>query len=165
MKIDHAEYSGGKLILTVPQDEGRRFAYQFKPGNYEIAKSRKKRSLDANAYAWQLITEISKATGYPKETIYRQAIAEGNHYVALNIRKDAFDDFQRTWGGRGLGWVAEPVGEYADGTYLTFAYYGSSAYDTKEMSDLIDRLIQDAKSLDIETLSDREIRLLKEEWH
>lgn len=44
------------------------------------------------------------------------------------------------------------------------AYNGSSSYDTKQMSRLIDYVVQDAKSLDIETMTDRELSLLKEGW-
>jgi hypothetical protein len=43
-------------------------------------------------------------------------------------------------------------------------YYGSSVYDTKQMSDLIDHLIQDCKALDIDAMSERERSLLLEEW-
>ena len=31
------------------------------------------------------------------------------------------------------------------GGKLVFAYYGSSAYDTKQMAELIDRLVQNAR--------------------
>lgn len=45
------------------------------------------------------------------------------------------------------------------------AYYGSSVYDTKRMSRILDAVIQDAKEMGIETLGERELSLLKEEWH
>lgn len=43
-------------------------------------------------------------------------------------------------------------------------YKGSSEYDTREMSILIDGIVQEAKNMDIETLSDAEILHLKQLW-
>ena len=45
------------------------------------------------------------------------------------------------------------------------AYYGSSTYDTRQMSQLIDNLVQDCKALDIETLTPEKLSLLMEEWN
>ena len=44
------------------------------------------------------------------------------------------------------------------------AYYGSSTYDTRQMSVLIDNLVQDCKALDIETMTPDKLALLKEGW-
>jgi hypothetical protein len=44
------------------------------------------------------------------------------------------------------------------------AYYGSSTYDTRQMSALIDTLVQDCKALDIETLSDEKLSAMMEGW-
>lgn len=43
-------------------------------------------------------------------------------------------------------------------------YKGSSEYDTKEMSVLIDGIVYEAKQLDIATLEDYKIEKLIEEW-
>lgn len=43
-------------------------------------------------------------------------------------------------------------------------YKGSSEYDTREMSILIDGIIDEAKALDIEVISEREKALLLQEW-
>ena len=44
-------------------------------------------------------------------------------------------------------------------------YYGSSSYDSKEMSLLIEFLVQEAKSLNLETKPQEEINSLLEQWH
>nr|DAH72628.1 MAG TPA: hypothetical protein [Caudoviricetes sp.] len=51
MQISKAELTPDGISLTIPRDDARRFCYSFKPGEYDIKKTRKKRSLDANAYA------------------------------------------------------------------------------------------------------------------
>ena len=43
-------------------------------------------------------------------------------------------------------------------------YFGSSTYDSKQMSDLIDRLISEAKELGIETDTPEQISRYKSEW-
>ena len=156
MKLTEAKYEGGKLILTA-DPEARRFVYNFKEGDYEIVKKKKRRSLDANAYAWELCSLIASAVGITKEEVYRQAIREGNTYTALTTSKS--DEFERVWTSRGLGWQVQKAD---DNTIL--AYYGSSIYDTREMAALIDRLIQDAKALDLDVMSESERALLIQDW-
>lgn len=132
----------------------------------ELFKEKKSRSLDANAYCWVLCTEIGKAMKMSKDDVYRRAISEGNEYYPLPIKEELVEDFQRRWATHGTGWVAAVVDDSKlDGYKLVFAYYGSSTYDTKQMADLIDRLIEDARALDIPILTEREISLMKEGWN
>ena len=163
MRIETAKYIGGELILNADSLEARKFVYHFQPGEYEIKKTHKKRSLDANAKAWALIGEISAAMRIPKETIYAAAIADVGAFETLTISKNAFDDFQRIWSARGLGWVVQIVGEVNE-SFIVNAHYGSSVYDTKQMSSFIDYLIQDCEALGLETISAREKSLLLEGW-
>ena len=48
--------------------------------------------------------------------------------------------------------------------YFYTAYRGSSEYDTREMSILLDGIIDEAKALDIEVISEQEKSLLLSEW-
>ena len=140
---------------------------QGKPEILSVAMDwkRKKRSLDANAYCWKLCTMIADAVGISKEEVYKQNIREGNEYTPLPIKAEAVEEFARIWGHRGLGWFIDIVDDSKiEGYKLIFAYHGSSTYDTASMSKLIDRIIQDANSIGIETLSERELSLLKERW-
>lgn len=41
MQISKAELTPDGIILTVSRDEARRFCYSFKPGEYDIKKTRK----------------------------------------------------------------------------------------------------------------------------
>lgn len=163
MKITAARYEAGKLILDA-DTEAARFVFNFKPGEYEISKQKKKRSLDANSFAWELCTKIATLIGVSKDLVYRRAICECNQFTQLYLHPDAVADFQRVWSQKGIGWVCEVVDTDPGGMVLVFAYYGSSVYDTKAMSELIDNLVQEAKSLGIETLSERERSLLLDEW-
>lgn len=165
MFIEKVRYEGGELILSTKDAEARKFVYNFKQGNYEIERKRKKRSTNANAFCWDLCTRIAAAVGITKEDVYRRNIREVGKYTPLPIKTEAVEEFSRIWKDRGLGWFIDVVDDSKiEGYKLCFAYYGSSSYDTAQMSKLIDQLIQDAKSIGLETLSEREKTLLLQEW-
>ena len=112
----------------------------------EIKKWRKKRSLDANAYAWVLIDKIAQATGVPKTEVYRQAIREiGGVSDIVAVPDNAVDKFREGWSKQGIGWQTEIL-DSKPGYKRIVVYYGSSTYDTKQMSALIDSLVQEAQA-------------------
>ena len=76
MKLESARYEGGELILSTTDPEARRVAYKFKAGEYELVRRKPRRSLDANAYAWELIDKIAAATNLSKVEVYREAIRD-----------------------------------------------------------------------------------------
>lgn len=165
MKIDGADFKSGMLMLKTSDPDALRFARTFKePGEYEISKSKKKRSMDANKYFWEIVGKLSAAMCIDKDTIYRSAVCAVGAFTTLEIPNDAFDDFRRVWANKGLSWIAEKVDEKDNGNAIVRAYYGSSAYDAKEMSALIDYVLQDARAIGIETLDDQRISALLEEW-
>ena len=163
IRIDGARREGNSLVLDTK--DGAKFLYHFKPGEYTITKTRKKRSLDANAYMWVLIGKIAAAVGLPPDEVYRNAIRDAGVYTPLPIRNDAVSDFARNWRTAGAGWFVDVLDDSKlKGYKLVRAYFGSSTYDTRQMSRLIDYVVQDAKALDIETMTERELSLLKEGW-
>lgn len=130
-----------------------------------VKKHREKRSLDANAMCWKICTDIANAVGTTKEDVYRSAIKSVGVYTPLPIRDEAVKAFQRNWESRGTGWILDVVDDSKlQGYKLCFAYFGSSTYNTAEMSRLIDNLVCDAKSLGIEVISESERSLLLGEW-
>lgn len=156
------------LSLLVPQQQ-RQEAIDItnigKPMSADIKPWRPKRSLDANAYMWQLCQKISEATGATKDEVYRQNIREGNEYTPLPIKADAVADFARIWETHGTGWFVEVVDDSKlPGYKLVRAYHGSSTYDTRQMSALIDRVVQDAKALGIESMTPDDLERMKAEW-
>lgn len=165
MRISSASCKGDKLILTVDIKDARRFAHAFKAGEYEISPAKKKRSLDANAYAWELCTKISEAIGNKtKEEVYQDAVTEVGQCVLLNLPKEDYESFVRSWTSKGIGWRVQTVDDCGMPTIMVFAYYGSSVYDTKQMSTLINWLVDECRVLDIETRPEYEIKSLLEAW-
>lgn len=162
---------GGWLMVKPERDDlGKAMAvvrkHKDKLYDLEVKEHRKKRSKDANAMAWSLINQIADVLRIPPVEVYRQAIQDisGNNEI-LPIREDAVAQFKQAWSHQGLGWLCKDLGKSKLKGYRNLmVYYGASVYDTKQMSDLIDHLIQDCKALDIEVMSERERSLLLEEW-
>lgn len=133
----------------------------------KIKKHTKKRSLDANAYCWQLLDKLALKLGSTKEELYKAYIKRVGIFKDFSLTEDEAGTFRTAWGMLGtVGWPTEQVDFAPDGERVVIrAYYGSSTYDTRRMSRLIDEIVQDCKEQGIETLTDRELSLLKEKWH
>ena len=130
---------------------------------YEIKEHKPKRSLDSNAYCWLLLGKLQDKLNIPKEDIYKDLIRNIGSYEIIPIKDKAVDRFREVWSKNGLGYITETTKSKLDGYTNVIAYYGSSSYNTKEMTRLIDLVIQECKQLDIETKSQAEIdSLLKE---
>lgn len=127
----------------------------------EIKRHREKRSLDANAYCWVLVDKIADKMHLDKATVYREAIRGiGGVSDVVCVQNVAVESLRRGWEMRGLGWQTETMPSKIKGCTNVILTYGSSAYTTHQMSQLIDHLVQDAKALGIETLTPRELEAM-----
>ena len=132
----------------------------------KLSKFRKKRSLDANCYLWCLIGKLAEELKTSKEEIYRRYIKHYGLYRTIEISESAADTMIYVWNSHGLGWIAEKLDEgQKEGFILINLYYGSSCYNTKQMSRLIDAVIGDCKEQGIETLPPDEVKRLVEAWN
>lgn len=133
-----------------------------------IKRRKKKRSLDANAYMWVLLRELAfKVENSPIE-LYKHYVRGFGQYYVIPVREDAIDAFSKVWSSHGVAWFVDDIGpcRRTAGYHNLKAYYGTSEYDTKSMSRLIDEVVLDCKAQGIETMSREEINyLLKEEKH
>lgn len=162
--------NGWLMIKPLREDMWKVFAFLKKMRDriyqLELREYRKKRSLDANAYAWVLIGKLAAETRIPKEEVYREAIRNiGGNCEVIPIRIEAVKKFTEAWSKNGIGWQCEDMGASKFPGYRNlYAYYGSSVYDTRQMSILIDRLIQDCKAVGIETMPEEKLRMLLDQW-
>ena len=130
-----------------------------------IDKLKRKRSLDANAYLWVLLGKLAEKRDLPGTTrLYRDYIVEVGVRDVFCMKEKAAERFCKTWSRGRLGNIAIKGESKIPGCVTVMAYYGSSTYDTAEMSRLIDLVVQDCKALDIETATPAEQALLLEQW-
>ena len=166
MRVNNARIHPEGLLLQVDDLEAKRFVYDFKPGDYELKKTAGKRSLTANAYAWVLIDKIAEALRRDKTQVYRDAIRDiGGVSSTVCVQEKAVEKMKKMWESGGLGWQTDVIDSKLPGCKNMILYYGSSAYDTKQMSRFLDHLVQDARSIGIETRPQEEIDSLLKEWN
>lgn len=128
----------------------------------QIRQTIKKRTMSQNSYMWVLLDKIGEKIGHTKEQVYKVYVKDYGVFEILPIKNDAVDSFKNKWSKNGLGWITEDVGESKlDGYTKIIAYFGSSTYNTKEMSRLLDAIIRDCQELGINTLPLSDILLLE----
>ena len=91
--------------------------------NVELKKYKKKRSLDANAYMWVLVSKIQEKLNIPKEDIYRDAIKNIGVYEVIPVKDEAVERFVEAWKHNGLGWICETTKSKLEGFTNVIAYY------------------------------------------
>ena len=133
-----------------------------------IKKASKHRSLDANAFFWNLCSEIAKRSSKystdGKNDVYREAVRAKGEFEPLLIRKDALERFIYRWGDKGIGWFVDVVDDHGKDYKIVHAYYGSSTYDSLSMSRIIDYVVNIANDLGIPTITEKEMERLLGNW-
>ena len=157
-----------KQRVTIELDEDFRPAWDGLHGEdveITIKKYRKKRSLDSSAYAWVLLDRLSEKLRIPKERIYRSLIRDvGGNCTAVCVQDKAVDKLTESWQRNGIGWVTDTMPSKLDGCKTVILYYGSSTYDTAQMSRLLDLIIEECKEQGIETKTPNEIAEMLSLW-
>ena len=125
----------------------------------KIGKYREKRSLNANNYAWKLLTEIGNVLRADKEDIYLSMLKRyGQSQMISVLAHIPINEYVK---------YCEEAGESALNGKL-FKHYkvykGSSEFDTREMSIFLDGVVSEAEELGIQTMTPNEIARLKSLW-
>ena len=126
-----------------------------KEKRYEIKEYREKRSLNANSYAWKLITELGNVLRKSKEEVYLQMLKDyGQSEVVSMLSSINPNGYFKYYEKFGTGIVNDK--EFTH--YKIFK--GSSEFDSREMSIFIDGIVQDCKEVGIQTLDEIELERL-----
>lgn len=114
----------------------------------------------------RIAEKLSEESFHSKEDVYRKAIRECGYGRIWPVPTDAVNRTIEIWQSNGVGWIAELLGacQNIKGYSNVRVYYGSSAYDTKEMSRFIDCLVSMAKDIGVETSPQEELDELIKEW-
>ena len=132
---------------------------QDKNKTFEIKEYHKKRSLNANAYAWALIGKIADVLRSSKDEIYLEMLKKYGQSEIVSVLSDInvtgyFKYFEEIATVRLQG--------------KNFTHYkvfkGTSEYNTLEMAVFIDGVISEAEELGINTLPPDEVEKIKSLW-
>nr|DAE53230.1 MAG TPA: NinB protein [Caudoviricetes sp.] len=160
------------ITFTVPDRNGLLDDFQKYTGkllNLNCKVYKQKRSLDANAYLWVLLTKMAeelnkeqKRNKYTKDDLYEYEIMRYGQCTAVGLVEEAVEKFKREW--RITKEVDRRTREDGKVLVTLLCYIGSSSYDTEEMAKLIDGVVDDCHDLGVETLPPDEIDRLKALW-
>lgn len=125
----------------------------------DLKKFRNKRSLNANAYAWKLIGEIADSVRAGKDEVYLKMLKRyGQSELVSVLSHIPVEHYFKYY---------EEAGE-SDLNGKSFKHYrvykGSSEFDTREMSVLIDGIVNEAKDLGIQTETPEKIANMISLW-
>ena len=125
----------------------------------KIDEYREKRSLNANNYAWKLITEIGNKIRQGKDEIYLMMLKRYGQSDMVSVVADVpVKHYFKYY---------EEAGESTLNGKL-FKHYrvykGSSEFSTLEMSIFIDGIVSEAKDLGIQTDTPERIARMKDLW-
>lgn len=148
---------GGKYRLTIDVDEPPDDELIGKEVRCKVTKWCNRRSLQANAYAWELISQMARKLNSTKEEVYEHLIQA----YSTPITDDNGDRILYTVSAQidltknQLHWHL--ITTSGDGRWNVWeCLKGSSEFDTKEMTYFIERIIEEAKGLGIDTITPAE---------
>ena len=124
--------------------------------NEELYVKKEKRSKDQNSYFWELLQQLCFEMNLDVIQEYKKRVKELGIFKQWEIDTINVPTFDKLWSDRGIAWFTEKVEETGNKTIIN-AYYGSSSYNSKQMSRLLDNLVQDCKEVGIQTLDMLEI--------
>lgn len=126
---------------------------------YEIKEHKKKRSLNANNYFWELTTQLANALRMDKEELYFLLLQRYGQSEMVSVLADInVKPYFRYYTEAGESVLNGKLFKHYK------VYKGSSEMDSKEMSILIDGLVSECQEQDIETRTPEEIKSLLESW-
>lgn len=107
----------------------------------------------------------TKEQRYTKEDMYHNAIRGIGVWYDDEVEPEKVSWRTKAWNAIGTGWLTERVDFTPDGNKeIIRFYYGSSRYNTKQMSRLIDNLVQDCQAIGIETKTPEQIAEMLSLW-
>ena len=159
------DWKSGKLLLTLeineePTNDINNLSMCEKL-SISIKKFFKKRSLDANALMWACLGEIAVALKTDKWSMYLQMLARYGKFTYICVKENAVEAVKKQWR------ECEEVGEIdinGQKAVQMICYFGSSTFNTKEFSDLLDGIISEMEEMGLQPPTSKEMQRALELW-
>lgn len=124
-------------------------------------KYRNKRSLDANALLWVCLDKIAEKLRTDKWSVYLKMLKDYGKFTYICVKPNVVEAVKAQWR------ECEVVGEYevnGQKAIQMLCYFGSSTYDSKEFSRLLEGVIYEMRELGLEAPTSEEMRNSIEKW-
>lgn len=152
-KVDRVlrDVGGAIVSFSVPNYQANALAEIDKGKEYkiELTEVKSKRSLIQNKYMWALIHDIAIHEGMDPDEVYCQIIKQaGIKTEFIETVPEAVERLKRAF--RVVVERDRRTSPKGVETVVVQCYYGSSLFDTKEMSDFIDRMLDYAANVGLD---------------
>lgn len=127
----------------------------------EIDVKRKKRSLNANAYLWTLLGKMADVLKTDKDSLYIEMLSRYGVFTHIVVKPHAVERVKQEW--RTVRELGQVTINGQQGIQLQ-CYFGSHCYNSKEFSVLLDGVIDEAKAINVEVISEADKQLMLQEW-
>ena len=127
----------------------------------KIVKYRKKRSLDANGLLWHCLGQIAASLQADKWDIYLQMLKRYGKYTYICVKPNMVESVRSQWR------ESEVIGEVninGSEAVQMLCYFGSSTYNAKEFSVLLDGVISEMKEMGLEAPLSEDMKRALAEW-
>lgn len=165
LKTVSRDWQSGKFLLTFEVEGDITWQLEgIREQRLSIAarRFRRKRSLDANAYYWQLLSKLAESAGISKSRAhnlmlrrYGQTEMVDGRMIYVVVPDDESGEEKALEAETYHIKPTSEVKQARDGsvfrTYIMLR--GSSTYDTHEMSELINGLVSECQEMGIETMT------------
>jgi hypothetical protein len=160
------DWKSGKWLITFSCDQESALSQidkiREKPLDIKATRHRNKRSLDSNAYAWVLMQKIAEEIKSDKWAVYMDMLKQYSraftHIIVKPNAVEAVQELYRTSVDLGEIEINGQKGHQLQ------VYFGSSSFDSKEMSVFLEGIVSECKLLNIETLPPDELERMKTAW-
>lgn len=119
------------------------------------------RSLNANALLWKCLDEIATAIHSDKWDVYLKMLRRYGKFTYICVKPSVVDAVKAQWR------ECEEIGEIEIGgkkAVQLLCYFGSSTYNTKEFSKLLDGVVSEMAEIGLETPMSSDMRRALERW-
>lgn len=141
----------GKYEITFEVNDDMKNAQELADQNkllrIKATAFRQSRSLNANAMLWGLISIISDNTKQSKDNVYLELLRRYGKYEHVCVKEEAVASLRTIWK---LVEELGPVRINNSTGICCLCYYGSSTYDTKEFSRLLEGTISELKEMGLQ---------------
>ena len=127
----------------------------------EVKQYRPRRSQDANGMLWAILGEMAAVLNTTKDALYLEMLERYGVFTHIVVKPSVVERVKTEW--RTVRELGEVTINGQTGIQLQ-CYFGSSTYNTKEFSVLLDGVVSEAKEIGVNTASPAELESLKNAW-
>lgn len=159
------DFNTNKYLITFLMDEGQiSFIDDIREKTLKISADifKSKRSKNANALLWECIGQIARAKRLDKWDVYLDILKHYGISCYVCVKPEAVAGLKKVWR------EVEEIGELninGKKAMQCLCYYGSSTYDTKEFSDLLECVFAEMEGMGLETPTQQELQRSLELWN